>query len=89
MQACTGVDHRDVLAQMAPIDRDTAFLLMRNMADNLAEPAALVRQLHGALGAHNINSLPPPSAAPRMQAAPGRDRAMLHPTLHAPNSWAP
>jgi hypothetical protein len=84
-QACVGVDHVDVLAQMAPIDRETAFLLMRNVAGNLAEPATLIWQLQGALGARDNDSLPLHSAPPCMQATPDdQQRVMPHPALQAP-----
>ncbi|BDA50403.1 probable protein REVEILLE 8 at C-terminar half [Coccomyxa sp. Obi] len=46
------IDHADVLAQMAPVDRETACLLMNNMAANIADPAALAAQVEaaGAMG---------------------------------------
>ena len=45
MQACAHIDHDDVLAQMAPVDRETACLLMHNLAANLGDPAALSAHL--------------------------------------------
>ncbi|KAK9846276.1 hypothetical protein WJX81_000748 [Elliptochloris bilobata] len=42
---CSRVDHADVLAQMAPIDRETTGLLMRNIIANLACPPALTEHL--------------------------------------------
>ena len=45
VQACAQVDHADVLAQMAPIDRETAGLLMRNIIANLAWKPALSEHL--------------------------------------------
>ena len=44
------IDHADVLAQMAPVDRETACLLMNNMAANIADPAALAAHVHAAMG---------------------------------------
>ena len=46
-QACAGVDHCDVLAQMTPVDRETARMLMRNLAANLPQAAGPVRDWHG------------------------------------------
>jgi hypothetical protein len=44
-QACEQVDHAGVLAQMPPVDRETAGLLMHNIIANLACPPALAEHL--------------------------------------------
>ncbi|CAL8464812.1 g4347 [Coccomyxa elongata] len=59
------IDHADVLAQMAPVDRETACLLMNNMAANIADPAALAAQVEAA----GARGPPPPQRGemvPRM-----------------------
>lgn len=59
------LDHADVLAQMAPVDRETACLLMNNMAANIANPAALAAQVEAA----GVRGPPPPQLGelvPRM-----------------------
>jgi hypothetical protein len=48
-QACTQINHADVLEQMAPADRETALLLMCNMAANMRNPALLEQHMRRAL----------------------------------------
>lgn len=52
VQELVHIDHADVLAQMVPVDRETACLLMDNMAANIADPAALAAHVEaaGAMG---------------------------------------
>ena len=49
MQVCAHINHEDVLAQMAPVDRETACLLMHNLAGNLVDPPALSAHLRAAM----------------------------------------
>lgn len=62
MQACAHIDHADVLAQMAPVDRETACLLMDNMAANFGNPAVLSAHLQAA-AAEDMTPLPVRGAA--------------------------
>ncbi|EIE22859.1 hypothetical protein COCSUDRAFT_42447 [Coccomyxa subellipsoidea C-169] len=45
---CAQINHWDVLAQMAPVDRETACLLMHNLAANLGDSAAVAAHPHSA-----------------------------------------
>jgi hypothetical protein len=49
VQACAHINHEDVLVQMAPVDRETACLLMHNLAGNLVDPPALSAHLRAAM----------------------------------------